>query len=141
MTARRDLYPPQMWLGKMEHDLAVVRLILKPEDIPTDVVCFHAQQTGEKALKTVLSAHGVVPERTHDVVALLDDALSLCPVLKDEITAITALNGYAVAVRYPYHTEVPSSEEARRAAEVAERVCAMAKECVEQAEKHRTASP
>lgn len=125
MTERPDCLPARLWLEKMDHDLAVVRLFITTNAIPTDVACFHAQQAVEKALKALLAAHEIVPERTHDVVALLDDVLPMCPGLKDEIVAVTALNGYAVAVRYPYHMTDPSTEEARRAVETAERVCAI----------------
>jgi HEPN domain-containing protein len=127
-----DTYRAPLWLEKMEHDLAAIRLLLGADDAPTDVVCFHAQQAVEKALKAILAAHAIEPERTHDVIALLDDVILLGVGLENEAASIAALNGYAVGVRYPFHLPDPAPDEARQAAETAERVCGAVRKFVEE---------
>lgn len=64
------------------------------------VVLFHAQQSIEKAFKSVLTLHGVSFDRTHDLLALAS-VLSLHgirpPYTPDEMAAF---NPYAVLFRY-----------------------------------------
>ena len=116
-------YPASLWMEKVEHDLAAIRMLLRVDDAPMDVVCFHAQQAVEKVLKAALAAHNIAPERTHDVIALLDDVIPLGMGLEKEAAAIASLNAYAVGVRYPFELPDPSPDEARQAAQTAERVC------------------
>jgi HEPN domain-containing protein len=66
-----------------------------------DIVCFHAEQCAEKALKGWILALGEVPPRTHDLVVLQQ---ALCrleqrgPALQGYCLALT---DFAVAPRYP----------------------------------------
>ena len=75
--------------------------LLKP--LPQAAVAalgFHAQQTVEKALKSVCTARGLEVRRTHDLAALaqtlLDDGCDL-PLAVDDLRA---LNPFAVEYRY-----------------------------------------
>ncbi|MFC1833890.1 HEPN domain-containing protein [Thermodesulfobacteriota bacterium] len=40
------------WLAKAENDLLNIRNNLSAAEVPWDTVCFHAQQTAERLLKT-----------------------------------------------------------------------------------------
>lgn len=74
--------------------------------MPDHVAGFLAQQAVEKAIKAVLTAHGVAFECTHDVdylCGLLEDSrLPLAP----ELRAAGALTPWAVEFRYvgPFQT-------------------------------------
>jgi HEPN domain-containing protein len=139
MTERsHNAYPAPFWLEKMDHDLIAIRMLLKADDAPTDVVCFHAQQAVEKALKAILAAHSIVPDRTHDLVALLDDVIPLGVGLESESPSIAPLNEYAVGVRYPFHMAEPSIEDTKRAAMTAERVCSLVRAYVEKDSINKT---
>ncbi len=53
------------WLAKARSDLLCIRNNLASDDVPTDAVCFHAQQAAEKALKALIVARNATPhERT-----------------------------------------------------------------------------
>lgn len=128
MTSRRHEGIVAQWLTKADHDLVTVRRMSEvPDAPPTDVICFHAQQAAEKALKAVLVAHGIEPERTHDVLMLLDSVLRFVPSLDSEAENLTDLNDFAVRVRYPGNLADPPLDVARKAGETATRVYAAAK--------------
>lgn len=59
----------ERWLRFAHEDLRVAELAL-PEGIYNQV-CFHEQQCAEKAIKGLLTLHGVAPPRTHRITDLL----------------------------------------------------------------------
>lgn len=71
----------RQWLRKAENDLRNIRNNFAAEEVPTDTVCFHAQQAIEKLLKSLLVAHGRNVGKTHDLVKLLSDVADLAPEL------------------------------------------------------------
>ncbi len=66
------------WLQKAKNDLIAAEKILEMAEGPTDIVCFHAQQTVEKALKSLLTFHKLSFPKIHHLVRLLDLALPYC---------------------------------------------------------------
>lgn len=63
-------------------------------------VFFFAQQSLEKALKAVMTAHALIPTRTHNLLALaaeLNDAGVATPLTPEDLVV---LNPYAVTLRY-----------------------------------------
>ena len=58
------------WLNCALADLRVAQLLEGDVDVPDRIVCFHAQQAAEKALKAALVATGTPFRKTHDVVVL-----------------------------------------------------------------------
>lgn len=91
----------ESYLRKAERDHATaVRMSESGADF-ADVVCFHAEQCAEKALKALILALGEVPPRTHDLVVLQQ---ALCRLEKRGQVLqgyCSALTDFAVAPRYP----------------------------------------
>ena len=94
---------PAEWLRYARADLLLAE-IEPPTGVFLELLCFHAQQSAEKAFKSVLLALTTAsPPRTHDLVLLLDllrhagapEPLPLDPV------AAQRLSVYAVLTRYP----------------------------------------
>ncbi|MBU1664622.1 MAG: HEPN domain-containing protein [Gammaproteobacteria bacterium] len=81
-------------------DMAVLRLILDAPQIEIEGICFHAQQCVEKALKAMLAMHGVVYERTHNLVSLADTLADLGVVTPIDTEVLLRLNPCAVTFRY-----------------------------------------
>lgn len=52
-------------------DQTTLRLLSQFDEAPHETMGFHAQQACEKFLKAVLVRHGIVFERTHDLVSLV----------------------------------------------------------------------
>ncbi|MBM4395121.1 MAG: HEPN domain-containing protein [Deltaproteobacteria bacterium] len=89
------------WLAKAEEDSRAVGVLRAHAPTLDSVIGFHCQQAAEKQLKALMVAVGLIPPRTHDLVALVE-ALELAvpqvtPVLEDA----QYLNRFAVIPRYP----------------------------------------
>ncbi len=107
------------WVEKAEHDLLVIRNNLSADEVPWDMVCFHAQQAAEKLLKAFLVHGGLLPPRTHDLVALLGECVELEAALGGLEDDCKLLTTYAAETRYPDDFYEPDEKEARRAHEAA----------------------
>ena len=95
-------------------DRLTLRLLRESGEAPEEALGFHAQQACEKFLKAVLVMHGLIFERTHDLVVLF----SLCgthripvPAARDDLRL---LNNFAVRFRYEACT-VPLIDESETA--------------------------
>jgi HEPN domain-containing protein len=100
---RRSHSDPEVesYLRKAERDLATAVRMSESGQEFADIICFHAEQCAEKALKGLILALGQVPPRTHDLVVLQQASTKL-----DGRGAVfqgfcLALSDYAVAPRYP----------------------------------------
>ncbi len=121
----------RQWLAKARSDLVAAERLIAAGG-PHDAVCFHAQQTVEKALKALLAfAQAPIPH-THN----LEDLQAACAQLTG--TAVPArlstwelseLTPFAVESRYDVEFW-PDEQTARRAATVASDVCAAVAEVI-----------
>lgn len=107
-------------LTKAARDLKAATGLLGDDDL-LDVVCFHAQQAAEKALKALLVACGVRYPYRHD----LDELLELLPEIPLELATIrdelSALTPFATTERYEEVLR-PSRDEATTALATARQV-------------------
>lgn len=109
------------WIRKAESDLKNIanNLRLPPEEIPTDTLCFHAQQASEKYLKAYLTYHSKEYPFTHNIAGLI----TVCSELDREFSVLSGeaetLTPYSVNIRYPESSSVPSFNEAKEAYEIA----------------------
>ncbi|MBI2353569.1 MAG: HEPN domain-containing protein [Deltaproteobacteria bacterium] len=115
MSADREMVAD--WIHKAENDRKAALALLSLEGTPSDSICFHAQQTVEKALKALLIYRSVKFQRTHDLDILLD-------VLDDSDfepyrASTPVLTSYAVDARYPGDYVEPEREEAAEAVQIA----------------------
>lgn len=109
----------RQWLRKAEHDLLNISNNLAAESVPTDTVCFHAQQAIEKLLKGMLVANGRNIAKTHDLVKLLTDVSDLVPELLPLEDQLEEISEYGVGVRYPDDFYEPTFQEANLAYSIA----------------------
>ncbi|WP_372845899.1 HEPN domain-containing protein [Pontiella sp.] len=111
---------PQDWLSRAESDLALASI--KPiRRIRLEDLCYHAQQSVEKALKAVLLSLGVVFPRTHNIKILVErlpDTLFCEPTL-DRAAVLT---DYSVTARYPGEIEPVTRDELKEALHIAAKV-------------------
>ena len=90
------------WVGKAEGDFSVLEREIKVEDNPNyDAVCFHGQQCAEKYLKARLCEVEMSFRRTHDLVVLLDNVLSVEPGWEVFRESLAYLSDFAISFRYP----------------------------------------
>lgn len=85
------------------------------------LVCFLAQQAGEKALKALVEACELQVPRTHDLTVLVD-LLPAAMAGDDIVDEAIRLSEYGVKPRYPVPAFIASAEDAARAIAAAERI-------------------
>ena len=115
-----DSSDPAAWLRYARGDLALAQVSL-PEDSFYELLCFHAQQAVEKAVKAVLIINNISYPKTHNIRTLLD----LLPkeiVLPADVDAAAILTDYAVSGRYPDEVDEVNEEEYQEAVRLAEAV-------------------
>ena len=97
--SRRD--DPIAWVDLAEQDYKTAQLVLARSKPFYRIVCFHAQQSAEKYLKSLLVERKSDFPKTHDLVrikSLCEDAAFLIPVSQELLQSLTM---YAAEVRYP----------------------------------------
>lgn len=110
------------WFEKAGNDIKNIENNLSAEDIPTDTICFHAQQAIEKYFKGALVYFEQEISKTHDLVTLMtaiSDFIKEIELLEEDLDRITE---FAVAARYPDSLYEPTLEEARKSYEIALKV-------------------
>ena len=90
------------WIDKAEGDWTSAQREYRARQRPNyDAAWFHAQQCTEKYLKARLEEAGIAFGRTHNLTSLLTLALAVESTWTALQPHLTALNIYAVALRYP----------------------------------------
>ena len=123
---------PLEWIRLAKDDLDTAQLgtdLVSPE-----ILCFHAQQAVEKALKAVLVDRSTDFPYTHDIeelLATLEESGVPCPVASPEANRLTR---YAVLTRYPGLAEAVTVEEYQSALLLAERILEWANDQIENRE-------
>lgn len=84
MTGRDDPRSPEYWLGLATEDLACATVILDLEKTQPRHSVGLAAQAAEKALKAALTAAGVEPPRSHDLVALAHRSVTILRITVSE---------------------------------------------------------
>lgn len=126
----------ERWLAFARQDLRMAELAMGEELY--NQVCFHCQQSAEKAVKGLLVHQGQTPPRTHrlgDLLGLLD------PNLPSGLTIeIQLLDRFYIPTRYPdalpgiFPEGLPDAEDAREALTVAHRVIETVLDIVEKSQ-------
>jgi len=112
------------WLRFSMTDLDVAKQLsgnMNPR--PLEIICFHSQQSAEKALKAFLVQNDILPPKTHD----LNQLCEMCGEIDNSFDEIAAscgrLNRYSVMPRYPYEIDITESDTdiaIQRASEIVE---------------------
>lgn len=113
MNAEHEL--ARQWIAKANNDLLNADNNLNAKDVPYDTVCFHCQQAAEKFLKAYLVSQEQPHPFTHDLLLLLERILPFCPDAERLRDDLSLLLPYAVEIRYPDDTCMPSERDATEA--------------------------
>ena len=96
----KELVNEWMRFAQMDYDTALhLHNSMTPE--PFEIVCFHCQQSAEKALKTLLAAFDKEIPRIHNLSVLAEQIGAFLDLPEDILDAGEYLTSYAVTVRYP----------------------------------------
>ena len=86
-------------LLKAEQDLAVLEKLKSESDIADEILGFHAQQSAEKMLKSVLAFHQVKFPFTHRLTDLIDSINDLDLSFPEELEDVRFLTPFAIEFR------------------------------------------
>jgi HEPN domain-containing protein len=90
------------WVVKAEQDYQTAEVMSRKRKTPVpDIVGFHSQQCIEKYLKALLVLQKSDFPKTHDLIELLEIALSKEPLLEAFRPDLRILNPFSVQFRYP----------------------------------------
>ena len=73
---------------------------------PVEIICYHCQQSAEKALKAFLLSNKQEIKKTHDLRFLLGECLSLNTDFQQIADACSRVTVYGVQSRYPFSLEI-----------------------------------
>lgn len=121
----RDRANVLAWWQLAQTDLRVAKAVAEIEPPAWSIVCFLAQQAGEKGLKAVLEALELPIPRTHDLTTLVDllPEERMPEVLLDDAIR---LSDYGVKPRYPVPSFAAAASQAHEAIAAAGRILAWA---------------
>lgn len=128
MSVTDPLY--SAWFERAQHDFLAIKRVMVGDDVPWDVVTFHAQQGAEKYLKGFLRFHNALPPKIHDLSRLLDLCLAHDESLVSLRSGSIELTDAGYQSRYPDITDDPTEEVAKHAIEIAQRIAATIRERV-----------
>jgi HEPN domain-containing protein len=98
MASEQDL--AEQLLRRADEDAAGAKGMLPIDEVADVLVCFHAQQAVEKALKAVLAARGVEFAHRHDLRVLIGQCENAGVRLPEELVEVDLLSPYAAELRY-----------------------------------------
>ena len=112
----------RQWLARADEDYGLAEQLVLGNSPYVNSICFHAQQAAEKYLKALLVNNQVEFPKTHDIVKILDLLASVDKDLAESLREVKILSDYGVDVRYPGDLPELTSEEARDAFILAQKV-------------------
>ena len=121
---------PEEWLRYAYSDLELAR-VTPPPNVMLEALCFHAQQTVEKAMKAVLVKKGIPFPKSHSI-RMLMDLLSKGIEIPEEIEEAAILTDYAVISRYPGDVEPVDEDEYQEAVQLAQNVLRWAEKMIQE---------
>lgn len=109
------------WLEKARRDLITAKNGLTSLEPFTDIICFHAQQSGEKYIKAYLVWQEVEFPKTHSLEDLFLLATQKDSSFSTLVEKAIILTPYAVEIRYG-ESPAPLLENAQQAVAIAEQI-------------------
>lgn len=124
------------WLEVAKEDLAVAKHLkdtFYPK--PLEIICYHAQQAAEKAVKSIIIANGSqggMPKK-HDISFLMNQIKNMVEIPDEYYDYGDALTQYGVIVRYPHEIYIDEAL-MEQALEYAEKIVTWASSILQKSE-------
>lgn len=99
------------WFRFAEMDLKTAEHLNKTmHPKPLEIICYHTQQSAEKALKGFLISADIEAPKTHDLQLLCDKCTAKNAAFNQIYDACETLTVYGVQPRYPYEVDVTEDD-------------------------------
>jgi len=99
------------WIKFSDMDLNTAKHIsMTMNPVPLEIICYHCQQSAEKALKGFLIFAGIRPNRTHDLEILRSSCEEVDKTFYEIARQCMRLNDYSSQPRYPMEIEITDGD-------------------------------
>ncbi len=98
------------WFKIAEADLSSAEFLQNMQSMPTEIICYHCQQSAEKYLKGFLSLKGEAIKRSHDLVILNKECRKYDADFETIEEVCLMLTDYGVNIRYPFPMDINESD-------------------------------
>ncbi len=93
-----------------EADLSSAEFLQNMRSIPTEIICYHCQQSAEKYLKGFLALNSEEIKRTHDLVILNKECCKYDEDFETIEEECLMLTDYGVNIRYPFPMDINETD-------------------------------
>jgi HEPN domain-containing protein len=94
------------WIQIAEDDLYSAQILYEQIRKPYEIICYHCAQSTEKYLKGFLTYNDIVPEKTHNLLLLLELCIQKDNNFENIRTEFSLLNKFTNGIRYPHRIEI-----------------------------------
>ena len=94
------------WLQIADEDLYSANILFESVRRPKEIICYHCAQSIEKYLKGYLAYNNIFPEKTHNLLFLLELCVKINNDFDNIKTECSLLNRYTNEIRYPHRIEI-----------------------------------
>ncbi|MCL1836168.1 MAG: HEPN domain-containing protein [Treponema sp.] len=109
------------WIQIADDDLYSAQMLDKLVRKPYEIICYHCAQAVEKYLKGYLTYYDIIPQKTHNLLILLELCVEKDSFFENIKTGCGILNRYANEIRYPHRIEI-EIEDVNYAIKVTEKI-------------------
>jgi len=98
------------WIQIAEEDFYSAQLLNQAARRPFEIICYHCAQAVEKYLKGYLTYNEINPEKTHNLLLLLDICIGKENIFENIRTECSLLNKFTNEIRYPHRIEIKDED-------------------------------
>jgi HEPN domain-containing protein len=98
------------WIQIAEDDFYSAQVLNEAVRKPYEIICYHCAQAVEKYLKGFLTYNGIIPEKTHNLLFLLELCIEKDNNFENIRTECSLLNKFTNEIRYPHRIEIKEED-------------------------------
>jgi HEPN domain-containing protein len=98
------------WIRIAEDDLYSAKVLNEQVRKPYEIICYHCAQSTEKYLKGFLAYNDIIPEKTHNLLLLLELCIEKDNIFENVRMECSLLNRFSNEIRYPHRIEINSDD-------------------------------
>jgi HEPN domain-containing protein len=98
------------WIQIAEDDIYSAKYLYDAVRKPYEIICYHCAQAVEKYLKGYLTYNEIIPQKTHNLLFLLELCIEKDIDFENIRTECSLLNKFTNEIRYPYRIEIKEDD-------------------------------
>jgi len=98
------------WIQIADDDLYSAKTLNESVRKPYEIICYHCAQATEKYLKSYLAYNDIIPQKTHNLLFLLEICVEKDNCFEIIRTECGLLNRFTNEIRYPHRIEIKEED-------------------------------